>query len=614
MNSIIDTNSQSILSKYSVTLLEYPVTNAWSTYFKPFISKKVRRSPLINRGYWIRMLAVVKTLQHAISTVSNPVIVNLGAGFDPLGLIFADTLCIDIDFPPLIQKKVSILKAQYPDTLLSDGPIHTSPSYWAIECDLCDLNSLRSLMEQVKARLGDSSFIFLAEVSTVYMPTENSNSLIEFCASFPESQFVALEQIAFSDPFSKVMLDHLNAQNAPIFSPLVYSSLPAAIQRYSDLGYTNVAAMSLHNYWHMLSDLWPQVAYAEPFDEWEEFFLFCQHYIILHATTKDIALAFTTPSFSHTPNITAGYTFKCLQYPASLTECRFADIAVMNESLYTFGGLARTNGRSNILTAISGKDCSRTPTNLPERMAHTMTTIDHSIILIGGRSNPTKPLADCWIFTENGVWTELPSMPYTRFRHAAEPLYDGVLVFGGSTADSSLFRYLSPSRTWLDVHLDGDVEDFYQQFKGSTQSPVLACFGNKGICGSGFDANGVPYNVLYSWTATIQNGALSLRVTRIPQKFDLFIGGRSAVIGTNTVAMIGGVSNAKLNENANLTLLCFSEDLSSAQISSLQIPNKLLIGASAAMVSDDSLFVLGGGATCFSFGSHFDGVLLITKI
>ena len=76
---IMDTNNSSIVSKRSVEKLYY---GGEAEYFRYFVSKFKRRSPLINRGYWLRM----KSIEHAVTrflaeqTPKRKIVVNLGCG------------------------------------------------------------------------------------------------------------------------------------------------------------------------------------------------------------------------------------------------------------------------------------------------------------------------------------------------------------------------------------------------------------------------------------------------------------------------------------------------------------------------------------------------------
>nr|POE71959.1 trna wybutosine-synthesizing protein 4 [Quercus suber] len=76
---IMDTNNSSIVSKRSVEKLYY---SRDPEYFRYFVSKFKRRSPLINRGYWLRMKAIEHTVTRFLAekTAKRKVIINLGCG------------------------------------------------------------------------------------------------------------------------------------------------------------------------------------------------------------------------------------------------------------------------------------------------------------------------------------------------------------------------------------------------------------------------------------------------------------------------------------------------------------------------------------------------------
>ena len=79
--SIIGTNDYSIVSKRSVENLYYPHDEQ---FLRPFVSKFKRRSPIINRGYWLRMRAVESAVRKFIEEPSlkerKKIVVNLGCG------------------------------------------------------------------------------------------------------------------------------------------------------------------------------------------------------------------------------------------------------------------------------------------------------------------------------------------------------------------------------------------------------------------------------------------------------------------------------------------------------------------------------------------------------
>lgn len=76
---IMDTNNSSIVSKRSVEKYYYPDE---PEFFRYFVSKFKRRSPLINRGYWLRMKAIDRAVEDFLDepTDKKKVVVNLGCG------------------------------------------------------------------------------------------------------------------------------------------------------------------------------------------------------------------------------------------------------------------------------------------------------------------------------------------------------------------------------------------------------------------------------------------------------------------------------------------------------------------------------------------------------
>lgn len=75
---MIQTNDSSIVSKRSVERLYHPEPH----FFRYFVKKPQRRSPLINRGYWLRMHLIEHVVNIFLDEPSEKkkVILNLGCG------------------------------------------------------------------------------------------------------------------------------------------------------------------------------------------------------------------------------------------------------------------------------------------------------------------------------------------------------------------------------------------------------------------------------------------------------------------------------------------------------------------------------------------------------
>lgn len=75
----MQTNDSSIVSKRSVSKLYFPNE---PDFYEPVTAKFVRRNPLINRGYWLRMHAIEKVVLRFLSDDNGKpkIVVNLGCG------------------------------------------------------------------------------------------------------------------------------------------------------------------------------------------------------------------------------------------------------------------------------------------------------------------------------------------------------------------------------------------------------------------------------------------------------------------------------------------------------------------------------------------------------
>lgn len=77
-NTFFQTNNSSIVSKRSVERLYHSEPH----FFRYFVKKPQRRSPLINRGYWLRMHAIEHVVRRFLKETADKqkIVVNLGCG------------------------------------------------------------------------------------------------------------------------------------------------------------------------------------------------------------------------------------------------------------------------------------------------------------------------------------------------------------------------------------------------------------------------------------------------------------------------------------------------------------------------------------------------------
>lgn len=203
------TNNSSIVSKRSVEKIYFANE---PSFFRYFVNRFQRRSPLINRGYYLRMHVIDTILRNFLDAPSDKgkVVVNLGCGSDVLpwqSLARYPDQCrragakfVDVDFPLLMRRKCNIVLST-PELHLPLGSLqHTeeddpspillrSQHYFQVGCDLRRLSILEDSLNAIVDR-HDSWFFFVAEVSVTYMDTGSADALIGWCNKFAEGMYM----------------------------------------------------------------------------------------------------------------------------------------------------------------------------------------------------------------------------------------------------------------------------------------------------------------------------------------------------------------------------------------------------------------------------------------
>ncbi|KAF2658749.1 LCM-domain-containing protein [Lophiostoma macrostomum CBS 122681] len=307
---IMNTNDSSIVSKSSVSALYFPDE---PDFYRPFIGKLVRRNPLINRGYWLRMHAVEQVARRFLDEDDGrpKAVINLGCGYDPLPFQFwhrYPTKCqsvtfVDVDYPQLIERKRNCM---FHDDLLRDvllksnvrscqSPVYLrTDKYFALGCDLRDLTTLERVL---KTELDPGcALLFVAEVSITYMPVKDSNKLIRWASTLENARFCMLEQYlprGPGHPFARTMLQHFDKLQTPVQAVKDYPSLMQQGTRFTGAGWSRLD--TFHSLWDLWSDdvftpppLRRRLDAVEPFDEWEEFVLFAGHYFLIVASNTGV--------------------------------------------------------------------------------------------------------------------------------------------------------------------------------------------------------------------------------------------------------------------------------------------------------------------------------------
>lgn len=172
-------------------------------------------------------------------------------------------------------------------------------NYKLIGCDLKNLSQYQQIVDHLfsKDTSSDEMNVFIAEVSLAYMKPEYANPVIEISSKTSNSNFIILEQImpdGAHNAFATKMLYHFAHLRSPIQCVELYPTKLQQLQRFQ-LYYNFAEVRNLFENWQWLiedDEIKCQMMQVEEFDEWEEFILFCQHYIVLHATNDERQLVY----------------------------------------------------------------------------------------------------------------------------------------------------------------------------------------------------------------------------------------------------------------------------------------------------------------------------------
>eukprot|EP00873_Tetraselmis_striata_P000327 jgi/Tetstr1/420591/TSEL_011679.t1 len=258
--SVQGTNDDAQISKLSCVQLGYFKDD----FIKYFVTKRSRRSPLINRGYYSRAAALQEL-----------VVQFLGVRSDGKG-VTEPAVKKQIDFPVVTKTKASIV-SQTPAMLSlagADPAVDTetgsivSDSYCLMPGDLRDIGAF-------EAALRDNGFdpsvptLVLSECVLVYMEPKYSQELVNWAGrTLPDAVFVVYEQIHPDDAFGQQMLINLESRGCPLKGIEATPTLEAHRQRFLRAGWGPRRA-----------DL-RRIERLEIFDEFEEWHMIQEHYCI----------------------------------------------------------------------------------------------------------------------------------------------------------------------------------------------------------------------------------------------------------------------------------------------------------------------------------------------
>ncbi|KAK1680165.1 hypothetical protein QYE76_041013 [Lolium multiflorum] len=264
-----------------------------------------------------------------------------------------------------------------------------------------------------------------------------------------------------------------------------------------------------------------------------------------------------------------------------------------------FGGPGRHSRRnysllldpkSGLLTEIIVKD---TPS---PRLGHTITAVGNHIYAIGGRAGPSEILDDVWVLqsTENR-WSRVEcsgNIFQPRHRHAAVAAASKIYVFGG-LSNEGIYSCMNILDT---ESMQWDVIPAASEWPCARHSHSLVSYGSKLFMFGGHDGQRA-LDDFYSFDVTTLRWNKEITSGRTPSpRFS-----HCMFIHKHYLGILGGCPIRENNQEVALLNLKHSVWFH------VSIPSlgQCLCVRSSPVVIDDDLVVIGGGASCYAFGTKF---------
>ena len=447
-------------------------------------------------------------------------------------------------------------------------------------------------------------------------------------------------------PFARTMLKHFQSQKSPLLSVEAYPKLQDQEDRFCNLGFDTIDAQSLWETWSSPDFFSPRERIAlqnkEFFDEWEGFALFAAHYFFLEASKSGFhdpyQLSLSPRILPSNPPLEPPESGKAPHRPRpDVNRCSppriHGSLYQVQKNVFEYhGGYDGHSRVSRTDTYVIG------PTKVPElgvsqdvpgdRLFHTITTLNDRFdcLLVGGRRGP-EILWDCWL-RRNGKWSAVDPLPRPLYRHTATTLKldadtEAVLVYGGKSSHtkvSDAWLLWQGGRGWTTLELDGSRRP--PRFgatigqSGSETGSTLQCSTSViyvGVLYGGLAEDGTIVSGALQWTIQDSRVALDSAVDcwQDPDLFDRF--GAKTTMTELGLFIVGGLTKKGLP--------AFDQDVDIAFNKSKKV---LAVEPNVAELGDDApgllmghsiiwdgkgLAIVGGGATCFTFGSHMNSTI-----
>ncbi|KAL3624525.1 Leucine carboxyl methyltransferase 1 [Castilleja foliolosa] len=218
-------------------------------YIHLFVKRPIRRSPIINRGYFARYAALRKLLYEFLDCGKNmdeksnrKQIVSLGAGFDTTFFQLQDEgkapyLYVELDFKEVTSKKAALiensvqLRTKFGETasISQEKGEVLGEHYKLLPVDLRDIKKLDDIISLASI---DPKCVL------IYLDPESSRGIVEWASrTFPTAIFFLYEQIHPDDAFGQQMIRNLECRGCALLGIYDSPTLNAKERLFLDQGW-----------------------------------------------------------------------------------------------------------------------------------------------------------------------------------------------------------------------------------------------------------------------------------------------------------------------------------------------------------------------------------------
>lgn len=308
LEPVAATADDAILSKLSCVRLKYYDDKFLEELFSN--KKNVRRSPIINRGYYVRVASFDKIICDFLKLKlcikdSKKQIISLGGGIDTTfwrlsnlyPQLFKNNLekFIEIDFLDTCSRKILLLNhhnelflnesilGSKPEINMKSGTIFSN-KYVLIPGDLTKWNEILQFLNDKKLINYELPTLFISECCLIYIPWQKSEEIIKSASKLFKNGvlFSIYEQILPNDAFGKQMIKNLAERDLQLMSYEKYPTSNDQQMRFLNNGYNISIAWDLNRIYRDYLDRnnTKRIERIEMFDEFEEWHIFMAHYFI----------------------------------------------------------------------------------------------------------------------------------------------------------------------------------------------------------------------------------------------------------------------------------------------------------------------------------------------